>query len=450
MSRPPKNQTSDTGQRAPAPSSSENEPGNHQSSVRDITFESARNEIYRDIRNLDEGYTPEGRLVDPGIVDDLNLRLVELRGAIPTSMRNDLVFSGRQGLHFTARARVDQLVERFENDPLFKQAFYDLQRNFALFSERFLSVKAKYDAAHEKENTAKKQEYERSFEGRSLALLRDIQLKFEFAGDKELLSALEIASLNTRLAEQLEAAKNHVVKSLAFLTVIRRARRAGEALSRHAKPYEDHRQLQGAYQELKKNLLDFSNQLRLLFRKGAKTTAPAPDVLKRSKSAFDIVAKKAAELAEDIKSLERDEREKIRALIDTQSQLADAVSPQNSTTELPEKAPSLWSDRSEHSGETSIGFFQRVYAPWLDKLHLTDISELDQPLYQALQSWRRRNKVPAHLRSFFTRQRRTQSEVDAELKKHKINKPEDAFIRFPNDKAKAQRLYHACRVRLRH
>ncbi|MBZ0147056.1 MAG: hypothetical protein K8F62_05860 [Pseudorhodoplanes sp.] len=115
---------------------------------------------------------------------------------------------------------------------------------------------------------------------------------------------------------------------------------------------------------------------------------------------------------------------------------------------LPKKAPALWSERDETAGETAIGFFQRVYAPWLEKLHLADISELDQPLYQSLQTWRRRHIPPQHLKAFFERQRRTRSEIDAELKKHKIEKPEDAFARFPKDRAKAQRLYQACRARL--
>lgn len=168
---------------------------------------------------------------------------------------------------------------------------------------------------------------------------------------------------------------------------------------------------------------------------------------------FRTAALNAAMLAQEVNALPESERAEVlkilglalSAKIGTAPAVADRIS---SSAAIPDQAPELWSARDEDVGETSIAFLQRVYRGWIDQMHLQDIAMLDEPLYQALQTWRRRHKIPPHLKSFFSRQRRSRSEVDAELKKYNIKKPEDAFARFPDDKSKAQRLYHACRSRL--
>ena len=176
---------------------------------------------------------------------------------------------------------------------------------------------------------------------------------------------------------------------------------------------------------------------------------------KSSESRIEAIARKSMDLAKDLKSLEPQQRDELRLLIN--ETLAQAFESTNSTpvhdttrTEqqaAPSQAPELWARREEFKGQTALGFLQRVYGFWLDRMRLADIAALDHPLYQALQTWRRRNTPPPHLASFFARKRRSRADIDAELKKHKIKKPDDAFARFPDDRATAQRLYQAARSR---
>ncbi|AXK81527.1 hypothetical protein DW352_13995 [Pseudolabrys taiwanensis] len=112
---------------------------------------------------------------------------------------------------------------------------------------------------------------------------------------------------------------------------------------------------------------------------------------------------------------------------------------------IPTEAPELYEGRGKGSGENAVGFLRRVYSDWLPTpLSISDIGDLDPKLYGTLKSWVRDRKPPADLTQFFkSKKRRTPEEIDAELKKHRINKPEDAFARFPNDKKTAARLYNA-------
>lgn len=118
---------------------------------------------------------------------------------------------------------------------------------------------------------------------------------------------------------------------------------------------------------------------------------------------------------------------------------------------IPTEAPELWDKRKDASGETSLGFLRRVYGRWLPApLTISILNTLDPPLYLTLKQWTGRNKPPADLRLFFRgqRKRKTTDEVDAELKKFNIRKPEDAYARFPKDKSKANRLYMAAMRRI--
>lgn len=181
-----------------------------------------------------------------------------------------------------------------------------------------------------------------------------------------------------------------------------------------------------------------------------------------SSQAFQLAALNAVTLASEIKALPENDRAKIIELLErslavqfqaktgTEDSGHPAATPTSATSdlELPAKAPSLWSKRKENAGEKAIGFLQRVYGPWLSSMHLSDLTERDEDLYWALQSWRRRHTVPKHLKPFFARQRRTRAQVDAELEKYSIKKPEDAYARFPRDKKTANRLYSAAKARV--
>lgn len=116
----------------------------------------------------------------------------------------------------------------------------------------------------------------------------------------------------------------------------------------------------------------------------------------------------------------------------------------------PKKPPQLWDDRDKELGETSLVFLRRVYDEWLNDITISEIGQLDHPLYIALKKWAERHTVPRDLIRFFgdRRTRRSSEEVEAELNKHKIKEPADAFKRFPNDPATARRLYNAARKRL--
>jgi hypothetical protein len=87
-----------------------------------------------------------------------------------------------------------------------------------------------------------------------------------------------------------------------------------------------------------------------------------------------------------------------------------------------------------------------VYSDWLPApLSISAVGRLDHPLYVNLKQWVARHKPPQDLKAFFgsSRKRKTAKEVEAELKRYNIKKPEDAFARFPNDKQMANRLYMA-------
>lgn len=116
---------------------------------------------------------------------------------------------------------------------------------------------------------------------------------------------------------------------------------------------------------------------------------------------------------------------------------------------LPSKAPEKWTKRPG-AGETAIGFLRRVYGAWLPApLGIATLSGLDHDLYANLKQWAGRNPVPRDLRKFFSeRVRRSSAEVEAELRKYKIENPADAFARFPNDRKLANRLYQAAMARI--
>lgn len=169
---------------------------------------------------------------------------------------------------------------------------------------------------------------------------------------------------------------------------------------------------------------------------------------------LESIARKAFDLAQEIEALGPQERAQLRLQVsgtlarafETSDAHAGSMGENDGAT--PSAAPELWVNRQAYAGETALGFLQRVYGDRLANMRLVDIASLDQPLYHVLQTWRRRNNPPAHLKAFFARERRSRAEIDAELKKYKIRKPEDAFVRFPDDKATAQRLYQAARARL--
>jgi len=186
-----------------------------------------------------------------------------------------------------------------------------------------------------------------------------------------------------------------------------------------------------------------AERLRALWKKSVAAPSGA------SEQRIDDIARRATDLADDIRALEPRERTELRLLVSETLMQAFAEPAGSSATvrEAQAFAHALWAERDAFAGETALGFLQRVYGTRLNHMRLADLASIDQPLYQALQTWRRRNTPPAHLKSFFSRQRRSRAEIDAELKKHRIKKPEDAFARFPDDRATAQRLYQAARAR---
>lgn len=196
---------------------------------------------------------------------------------------------------------------------------------------------------------------------------------------------------------------------------------------------------------------DFTLLLERLAARRKHDTAVAPPDL--SARRVDALVERLSDLAGEIRALDPHERSQLRLLASeilaqAFGSAGAAAAPTGTVREsIPRGARELWADRQAFAGETALGFLQRVYGSSLGSMRLADIAAIDQPLYQALQTWRRRNAPPANLKAFFSRERRSRADIDAELKKHRIKKPEDAFARFPDDKATAQRLYQAARAR---
>ncbi len=171
----------------------------------------------------------------------------------------------------------------------------------------------------------------------------------------------------------------------------------------------------------------------------------------RSTPSPDTVEAEAQKLADRLQGLPEVERTRILATIASsvglKARFAQRVA---GPAKPPAKAPALWSERDENSGLTSISFLRTHYAAWLPKIiSISEIGDLDPPLYLALMQWANRHTIPKDLAHFFTSTRRRSSEaVEKELKELKIVEPADAYKRFPRDKKRAKRLYNAALRRL--
>lgn len=110
--------------------------------------------------------------------------------------------------------------------------------------------------------------------------------------------------------------------------------------------------------------------------------------------------------------------------------------------------PEEWGKRPRESRETCIDFAERVYEDWIKKgMTLSDLRDLDRPLYTALAKWLERYKgedLPKRRLRFLTggKAARTQR-IKQELKELGIKQPADAYRVLPNDPKRANRLYQA-------
>ncbi|HEV7437692.1 MAG TPA: hypothetical protein VGO22_22930 [Pseudorhizobium sp.] len=112
---------------------------------------------------------------------------------------------------------------------------------------------------------------------------------------------------------------------------------------------------------------------------------------------------------------------------------------------LPTEAPALWAERSSGRDVSPADFIVEHYGNWFEYgLTRQHLKRIDPKLYQAFATWMRRHDVPPHLAEFAKSKK---SAVDDELKAEGIAEPGDAFKKFPQDQAKAQRLYQAAKRR---
>jgi len=118
------------------------------------------------------------------------------------------------------------------------------------------------------------------------------------------------------------------------------------------------------------------------------------------------------------------------------------------SVQFPQQAPEAWSQRTNNRRESPADFILRVYGRWIRKgFSRADLRRLDIPLYQAFAKWIERHPAPRRLEAFA---RETRSVlVERELKELNIREPGDAYRLFPDDRNRADRLYHAAQKRLR-
>lgn len=266
-----------------------------------------------------------------------------------------------------------------------------------------------------------------------------------FRWQRLLQKASALSDLNKRLDALLGAGISAPISDAQLEDIEQWRLKAQHALS------PERREHLGPLNALEEKISQFSGRLATINLRAVEFSTALTGLLQREKDAFDNAAKTAAQLAEEIKSLQPAQRTQLRPVIDQLLAKAfdSAAGPAGTPLAAgpPTRAPELWSKRAENAGETAFVFLQRVYAPWLESMNISNISELDRALYLALQQWLKRHKSPPSLKTFFARQRRTGAEVEAELKKHNIKKPEDAYARFPDDKKTANRLYSAAKAR---
>jgi hypothetical protein len=116
-------------------------------------------------------------------------------------------------------------------------------------------------------------------------------------------------------------------------------------------------------------------------------------------------------------------------------------------SKIPVVAPKLWEGRPKEGKMNPAQFIEEVYGDWIGKgLDRAVIRRLDRGLYQAFATWVRRHDIPTRLVSLMdeNHSKRVDSmRVDAELAAALIEKPSDAYLRFPNNRAVADRLYQA-------
>lgn len=116
-------------------------------------------------------------------------------------------------------------------------------------------------------------------------------------------------------------------------------------------------------------------------------------------------------------------------------------------SKIPVVAPKLWEGRHKDRKMNPAQFIEEVYGDWIGKgLDRAVIRRLDRGLYQAFATWVRRNDIPTRLVSLMDEnqgKRVDSMRVDSELAAARIEKPSDVYLRFPNDRAAADRLYQA-------
>lgn len=111
---------------------------------------------------------------------------------------------------------------------------------------------------------------------------------------------------------------------------------------------------------------------------------------------------------------------------------------------LPTVAPVVWTRKA---GMSSADFVRKVYGDWIGNgLTRAHLRQLDRRLYQTFSTWifRMGDRLPEDLASF----RDDPERVGVELADAGILHPSDAYKKFPDDPAKADRLYQAAKRRM--
>jgi hypothetical protein len=136
--------------------------------------------------------------------------------------------------------------------------------------------------------------------------------------------------------------------------------------------------------------------------------------------------------------------ERTATLLQIRSDLSSHVT--KLVSNIPKKAPSMWSDRDKSKQETPIGFIRRVYADSLGRgLTQSDIRRLDFDLYRALQNWKQRHAWPSDF-PLGTKQHRNDMLLRSYVAGNPPLDPIDAARAALNPEA---RLFEAARNRAR-